>query len=199
MVQKIAITGGIGSGKSCVLEEIKKHGYEGFSCDEIYKEVIRQKEYVEKIKDVFPSVVKNGKDGEGIDRKELSRIVFQDEEALKQLNEIAHPLIMSALERKMNAAQGEYVFAEVPLLFEGNYQDIFDRVIVVLRDKKLRIEAIVRRDGVETREAELRIERQFDYEKNAVALSKRYFIFENNYGIDELKKWVDEWIKAVCK
>ena len=199
MVQKIAITGGIGSGKSCVLEEIKKHGYEGFSCDEIYKEVIRQKEYVEKIKDVFPSVVKNGKDGEGIDRKELSRIVFQDEGALKQLNEIAHPLIMSALERKMNAAQGEYVFAEVPLLFEGNYQDIFDRVIVVLRDKKLRVEAIVRRDGVETREAELRIERQFDYEKNAVALSKRYFIFENNYGIDELKKWVDEWIKAVCK
>ncbi len=199
MIQKIAITGGIGSGKSCVLEEIKKHGYEGSSCDEIYKEVIHQKEYVEKIKGVFPSAVKKGEDGEEIDRKELSRIVFQDEGALKQLNEIAHPLIMSALEKKMNAAQGEYVFAEVPLLFEGNYQDIFDRVIVVLRDKKLRVEAIVRRDGVETREAELRIERQFDYEKNAVAFSKRYFIFENNYGIDELKKWVDEWIKAVCK
>ena len=59
-MKKIAITGGIGSGKSTVIELIKDQGFPVFSCDEIYKEIIVSKEYIQKIQENFPTAVKNG-------------------------------------------------------------------------------------------------------------------------------------------
>ena len=68
-MKKIAITGGIGSGKSLVGSYLKKQGYPVFSCDEIYKEIFDTNEYVQLIERAFPSTVKDGK----IDRKILSQ------------------------------------------------------------------------------------------------------------------------------
>ena len=90
MVKKIAITGGIGSGKSLVLECIKEWGYPVFSCDEIYKELLQTKEFSQKITAAFPTCVKDEK----IDRKELANIVCNNKEQLELLNKISHPIIM---------------------------------------------------------------------------------------------------------
>ena len=54
---KIAITGGIGSGKSTAITHIEKLGYSVFSSDEVYKEIIRSKDYIQRIYSVFPEVV----------------------------------------------------------------------------------------------------------------------------------------------
>ena len=56
-------------------------------------------------------------------------------------------------------------FAEVPLLFESGTAQLFDRVIVVMRDLPARIRAVCERDGIGEREALLRVQSQFDYEK----------------------------------
>ena len=72
--KKIAITGGIGSGKSTVARIIKERGFPVFSCDEIYKDVIKSAEYIEKIAQIFPNAVKNNI----IDRQTLAKIVFSD-------------------------------------------------------------------------------------------------------------------------
>jgi len=160
-IKRIAITGGIGSGKSTVLNIIRKLGYAVFSCDEIYSKIVTSKEYINKIQELFPNVVKSGI----IDKKELSSIVFNDEKKRKQLNEVAHPLIMQALYKAMDSCAG-YAFAEIPLLFEGNYQSNFDLIIVIMRDEQERLDAIIHRDKITVREAKKRITSQFDYNSN---------------------------------
>ena len=178
---KIAITGGIGSGKSVVLEICRQLGYSTFSCDEIYKEIVNTDEYIQKIQQVFPSVVENGK----IDRASLANIIFRDKKARKDLNEIAHPLIMSVLLREMNACQG-VCFAEVPLLFEGNFVNLFDSIIVVQRNRLARKLAIQQRNGLSDVEAEERIKVQFDYDdlKNQEYLRQiNAYVLENEGGI----------------
>lgn len=159
-MKKIAITGGIGSGKSTVAIILKSWGYPVFSCDEIYQEVSTSPSYIDKIKDIFPSCVIDGK----IDRKLLSNFVFSKEENRKKLNAIAHPMIMDVLKEQMDSCKEKFVFAEVPLLFEGNFAHLFDEVIVVTRKKENRILAIMNRDHVDREEAERRLKSQFDYD-----------------------------------
>ena len=159
MTKKIAITGGIGSGKSTVLSLLKNGGYSVFSCDEIYKQLLLDREYIEKIEKLFPSAVQNGQ----IDRQILANIVFKDKHALEILNGVAHPLIMERLYENMQNCTDMLAFAEVPLLFEGNYQSRFDAVIVVQRAKEERLVAIMERDCLNREEAMQRISAQFDY------------------------------------
>ena len=110
---KIAITGGIGSGKSTAIAHIKELGYPVFSSDEIYRDILRSKAYIQKIRSVFPEVVKEVE----IDRKALASVVFSNDQAREQLNSIAHPMIMEKLLSEMNSTNSSLVFAEVPLLF----------------------------------------------------------------------------------
>ena len=185
---KIAITGGIGSGKSLVGQYLKAKGYPVFSCDEIYKEVITLPVYIKKIGEAFPDCIQN----EGIDRKILAKIVFDNKEKLRLLNSIAHPLIMEKLFEYMNNSQNELVFAEVPLLFEGNHESSFDKVIVITREQESRIQSIMERDSISREEALKRMQVQFDYSKLKNNASTKSFILENNASTDQLENCLNE-------
>lgn len=159
MQKKIAITGGIGSGKSLASAIVAKMGYPVFSCDTINAELLQDSSYIEKIQRAFPDCVVDGK----IDKSLLKSIVFYNEDALKTLNTIAHPMIMERLNTALNACQDKLVFAEVPLLFEEGYEEEFDEIIVILRDMHTRIDAVKKRDGLAEEEIKNRIAAQFDY------------------------------------
>lgn len=186
--QKIAVTGGIGSGKSTICEILKTHGYPVFSCDAIYGELQQTKDYIEKLQKAFPNVVKEGK----IDKKILSAVVFENPDELKRLNAISHPLIMQELNRRMDNCSSRLVFAEVPLLFEGGYQNQFDRVIVVSRGEKARITSVIRRDGLTETDVKKRIKNQFDYSNLKTAAPTQDFskicILENKEDFLALEK-----------
>ena len=170
MKKKIAITGGIGSGKSEAIKIIKELGFSVFSCDEIYKEVILSKEYVQEIEKNFPTCVKSGK----IDRTELANIVFNQPEKRDLLNRIAHPLIMKELLSKMQQIPDDFIFAEVPLLFEGGYESLFDYIFIITRSKKERIHSVTKRDNLSKEEILKRIDSQFNYnEENLKEVTKR--------------------------
>lgn len=189
MKKRIAITGGIGSGKSSVLRMFGEMGYPIFSCDEIYREIIDTPAYIQKIKDVFPECIVEGK----IDKKLLSNAVFNNEEKLALLNSIAHPLIMERLLLRMDECAGETVFAEVPLLFEGNYENLFDKVIVVVRNKEKRIQSVIERDHISLNEVTARISSQFDFEdpKNKNRLKNANVIFlKNEEDLSSLKNQI---------
>lgn len=187
----VAVTGGIGSGKSTLCSMLKSKGYPVFSCDEIYKQVIVSPDFVAKIEKAFPSAVQNGK----IDRKTLSEIVFDDEGALATLNALSHPAVMENLKAEMQKSESEVVFAEVPLLFEGNYQKRFDFVLIVEREEDSRISAVVKRDDT-TKEAVLkRIASQIDHSK--IASSDAVFKLNNDGDLQGLENRLDDFLDKI--
>ena len=141
---KIAVTGGIGSGKSTVCNLIAKLGYPVYSCDEIYAELFVSGAFLKEIIAEFGDKVADGKGR--IDRKKLAAEVFSDDSKLERLNAITHPAIFSEMFRRAEERKG-LVFFEVPVLFEGGYQKLFDEIIVVMRDMADRVECIKKRDG----------------------------------------------------
>ena len=194
MGKKIAITGGIGSGKSTVSNILKDKGYPVYSCDEIYAELVNSKIYIDEIKEVFPTAVKQGK----IDKKCLAEIIFSDKQKRTRLNKIAHPLIMQTLLARMNENDSQIVFAEVPLLLEGNFENLFDKTIVVLRSREERIRSICTRDGIPPEKAEERLNAQFDYDaiESKNRLQKLGAIFIENIGdVSALKNSVNVTLK----
>ncbi|MDE6597362.1 MAG: dephospho-CoA kinase [Clostridia bacterium] len=174
---KVAITGGIGSGKSVVASIIAEQGYNVVSCDEIYKNLLQDKNFLKVLSAEFACVL----DGV-LDRKKLSKIVFNDAEKLKKLNYLTHPVIMQTALSKM---QGDGInFCEVPLLFEGGYEKLFDKVIVVLRDTAARINSVAVRDNIDVSAVEKRISNQIDYDNYDFT---NYYVLHNNGSIDKLR------------
>lgn len=185
MKKKIAITGGIGSGKSEIGKLLRALNYPVFSCDEIYKNLINDVEYLEALKKVFPLAVNDGK----LDKTYLSNVVFSDKTARERLNLLAHPCIMETIFKEMDEVKRDLVFAEVPLLFEGGYQKDFDYILVVMREKEKRIQAICNRDDMQREQALNRICSQYDYDldKNDYLKKSNVFILKNNTDIHSLK------------
>ena len=87
----------------------------------------------------------------------------------------------------------ELVFAEVPLLFEGNYQELFDFVIVIERDIAKRIESVKTRDGLSDEQILNRIQSQFDYSKikeTEYFKNGKIIEIDNNGGVEDLNEKV---------
>ena len=190
---KVAITGGIGSGKSTVSKYISDLGYPVFSCDEIYKKIYATDDFQNRLEVAFPTCLKNGK----VDKSLLAQLVFSHSSALRQLNRLSHPPIMAELFLQMQAAESELVFAEVPLLMEENLDEDFDFVIVVLRDKEQRINAICNRDQTSRAAAEARMKNQWNYdlpENKAKLLQDKFFVVENNATERHLQSNVEKII-----
>ena len=131
---KVAVTGGIGAGKSEFMRAVKELGIRTYSADEINAELLSDKRYIEKLSEAFPLAVKDGK----VDKSVLREEVFSDEKKRKTLNALAHPEIR----RQIEEITGDAV-VEVPLLFESGMTDLFDRVIVVTAGEDVRINRIV--------------------------------------------------------
>lgn len=193
-MKKIAITGGIGSGKSTVSEIIRKMGYVVVSADKVYSELLLNEDFVKEICELM-NISPIEKDGRiTIDRKALSALVFSDKTQLSRLNDFTHPRIMDEIFRRSEGVEPLF-FAEVPLLFERGYETEFDNVFVVRRQLDLRLSGTAKRD--DKTEAEIRkvIDNQFDYEGNKSGYKS--IIIENNGTIQELETEVSEAVKRL--
>ena len=179
---KIAVTGGIGSGKSSLCKLLKELQFPVFSCDEIYRTLQTSEQYLASLENAFTGVVENGK----LNREKLSSIVFSNPTALQKLNELSHPLIMERLHSEMDKSSSVVVFAEVPLLFEGNFQSQFDFVFVVLRNQDERIRSVSLRDGLNETQVLARIQNQFDYQ--SLKEEGNIFFLKNDETISTLKE-----------
>ena len=188
---RVAVTGGIGSGKSTVLRLIGELGYPVFSADAIGRRIYEDEAVLRAVRARFPRCMC----GDAVDRKALSKVVFSDPEALQALDGITHPAIMRRLRDAMDAAPGPLAFAEVPLLFESGTEGDFDRVIVVRRPKEARIRSVVERDGLTRAEVLARMQNQFDYEKNSL---DGHTVIENDSGLAALRAEVERVVHAIA-
>ena len=174
---KIAVTGGIGSGKTAAMKLLAKMGYPVFSCDKISRELWRRKSYCNLLAERFPACTERGE----IDKSKLSALVFSDERARKELESLSHHLIMQRLMQRME--RFPVSFAEVPLLFEGGYEGLFDRVILIKREEERRIASVITRDRLTEEEVKQRISAQLT---DAEREKRDVIVIENNGSLEEL-------------
>jgi dephospho-CoA kinase len=144
---RVALTGGIGSGKSEVAKILGELGAYIVDTDTLAREAVAPySDGLMQIARAWPHVVR----GNALDRAALGEIVFSDPEARARLNAIVHPHVRRlALERERLAAPGQIVVHVVPLLFETNYLEGVDKSIVVVAPDEARIARIVSRDGLD--------------------------------------------------
>lgn len=195
---KIAITGGIGSGKSTAAKILQEIGFTCFSADKIYNDLLKNEEFVISLSEymgVTPIIV----DGKSeLNKKAVSDLVFSDKNALKRLNEYTHPVVMKILADKISRAESEkIVFAEIPILFEEGYDKLFDYVFVIKRKFDVRLINTMSRDGKSEEEVRKVVKSQFDYEK--ILQSDNVFIVDNNGSLDDLKEKLFKIINDIDK
>jgi dephospho-CoA kinase len=137
----VALTGGIGAGKSVALEAFARHGAATRSSDEIVHELLRDDPDVRReLVDRFgPDVIGD----EGADRAAIARVVFNDPEQLEWLERLLHPRVVqqhARWEEELAAASNPPPVAvtEVPLLYETGGNERFDQVVVITASPELR-------------------------------------------------------------
>ena len=176
---RIAIAGGIGSGKSLVTKFLRELGAKVVVADEVKSELLKDPEYVALIAHNFPSAVNNNV----INRKELASIVYSDEGKRQLLMSLAHPRIFV----KMLSAypESKVVFYEVPLLAKS--KALFDQVWFVDADVDSRIARVVARDNV----TEAYAKRVIELQKGEDTMrDKATCVIANNAGPEELREQV---------
>ncbi len=185
--KRIAITGGIGSGKSTAVSMLKELGYKTLSSDEIVWELYKTRRVKKLLKNTFPTAV-NGIFKLTINKAELTRVAFSTKENHKKLTELITPLVMKEIDRKTKNLNG-VIFVEVPLLFECGYQNLFDGVWVITRPIEARIASVKTRSNLTEERILERVSSQVDYDNMDLS---SYTIIENDKGERELKRKIQE-------
>lgn len=154
----VGLTGGIGSGKSTVINYFKELGITCYQADDEAKKLMNSdKGLIKKIKNSFgDSIYINSK----LDRKKLSAIVFTDKQKLELLNSIVHPYVNRHFENYCKGLEDIYIIKEVAIIFEIATQNRFDKIILVRAPKEDRVKRIINRDKCNRQDAINRINNQ---------------------------------------
>ena len=140
----VALTGGIGSGKSTVGQIFAQLGAIVIDSDQLARDVIERgsigfNEVVAKFGD---EILKNGE----IDRQILASLIFKDPAKRSELEQITHPLIRKAFAKMVsNASPDSIVINQIPLLVESNHDYKFDHIITVSASESIRSERLIKR------------------------------------------------------
>lgn len=166
---KIGITGGIGGGKSVFSRYLMRRGELVYDTD-LEAKILQNydAELIAATKAEFGDDIYND---EGLDRKRLASIVFSQPERLKTLTNLVHPAVKADFVRWAEAnSERKFLFMECAVLFEGNFVDYVDKVVVVTADEQIRIERVMRRDNISEEQVRARIKNQInEAEKKAHA------------------------------
>ncbi len=188
----IAITGGIGSGKSVALDTLKSAGFFTLSCDQIVKDLYKTHAVKKVLKDIFPTAV-SGEKRLTVNTKKIADITFFDKQKHSELTSAITPLVLDEVIKRANRKKG-LIFVEVPLLFECGYQDKFDGVIVIKRDLNARIESVKKRSNLTQEQILARINAQVDYCKLKLS---NYIVITNDGDINHLKNSILDLAKSL--
>ncbi len=191
----VGLTGGIGSGKSTVAAMLAARGAEIIDGDVIVRELQRPGSPVlALIGERFGDGVL---DGDQLDRQALADIVFNDPEALSDLNGIVHPPLGEEIQRRVEAARDSdrIVVLDFPLLAEKPRSDL-DATIVVDVDEELAIERLVSWRGMDEADANARIANQASRERRRAIATH---VIDNSGDLAELAVRVDAvWADLVA-
>ncbi|MDR1790810.1 MAG: dephospho-CoA kinase [Propionibacteriaceae bacterium] len=189
---RIAVTGGIGSGKSVVAERLKELGAVVIDYDDLARQAVAPgTPGLAAVIAEFGAGVQ-APDG-SLDRKALGEIIFNDPDARRRLNAIVHPFVFLLAQHAELQAMGQYklVVHEIPLLVESGLADRFDEVIVVDAEPEQQLARVIARDGLSVAQARARLSAQATRAQRLQAATRVI----HNYGtLADLADQVDDLV-----
>lgn len=197
-ILKIAVTGGAGSGKTSVCNRLKELGVKVISADEMARDAVApgSKALTKIIRFFGEKVVLS--DGT-LNRKILRRMITDDDDARLNLERFLHHEITELIQKNIVCAEKEgcqIVVIEVPLLFELDMKERFDRVVVVGADKELRVKRLMERDQTSRDAAENLINVQMPDEEK---VDRADYVVWNESSMEKLVESVDVLFKNLTK
>ncbi len=193
---KVAICGGIGSGKSTVCQMFAERGIALYDSDSRAKMLMNESV---SLREALIALFGEGcyVDGE-LNRPYLAQRVFGSEEQLAKLNSIVHPAVKEDFISWTEEQEGDYCILESAILFESGFDKLVDKTVAVLAPMSLRIERAMQRDGASREQVEARIRAQMsddelvaradfsivnihleDVEKDVAELNHRFKVLNN--------------------
>ena len=191
----IGVTGGVGAGKSTVLNYLeKRYGAKLILADLVGHEVMEPgHEAYEQVVKVFGQEIVS--EDKTIDRKTLGAIVFADEKKRMILNRIIHPAVRQEILRRLEEAELlhlSYVVVEAALFLEENYDAFCDETWYIYTDEKIRRQRLKESRGY----SDERIDQIFRSQKTHEEFQKRcLFMIDNNGSEEETFRQIDRRMK----
>jgi dephospho-CoA kinase len=192
----LGVTGGIATGKSTVASMFRELGAPVIDFDVLARRVVEpDKPAWEDIVAYFGEEILL--EDRSLDRKKLSGIVFKNAEKRRKLEGFIHPRAgdeyAKEVERFASADPNAIIQAVIPLLFEANMQDMFEKTLLVYTPRATQIERLVLRDGISEEEAARILDAQLPIDEK-VGLAD--FVINNEKGLDETREQVEAlWTK----
>ena len=188
----IGITGSSGAGKSTICAILKKeYNVKIINADQIAKRLSNKgTNYMNDIINTFGNdiVDEQGK----LKRKKLAKIIYNDPEKRKKLNNCTFKYIKKEIEEEIDKIKEDVtIIIDAPLLFECGLEKLCDKVIGVISKRDLQIERIVARDNIDYEQAESRLNAQED---NEFYIKRCDVIIENNNDIEDIEKKISNII-----
>ncbi len=191
---KVAVTGGIGSGKSLFCKFLEELNYHVIHADDLGKEILVNDKEVKK--EIISEFGKNSYDGEKLNRKYLAEEVFNYPENVLKINSIIHPRVISDTIKLMDEylMENNIVFSEAALIYEADMENLFDYVVLITADEKIRMKRKKESDNLSETDF---IKRQNNQIPDEEKMKRADFIFKNNGTKEELKLKVNLLLKIL--
>lgn len=191
---KVALTGGIGSGKSTVAALFADRGVPVFEADKAGALLYGQPQFCEAVARLLGNQILL--DSGGVDRRKVADIVFQDQSKLAQLNALVHPMVMAQFESFCHQhSTADVVLMECAILYEYGLERYFDAVVMVYLDKDERVRRSALRDHVDPKRIQIRIANQMSDEEK---LDRSQYVILNYEG-NPRGRQVDEVLARLRK
>ena len=188
----LGITGGVATGKTTVVDMLAELGAAVIDFDILARRVVEpDKPAWKEIVSYFGEQVLQ--ENRELDRKKLSRIVFQDRQKRKKLEGFIHPRTLEEFIKQVaDIAQktpGAIIPVDVPLLIELNWQYLFHKIVVVLVSQEKQIERLIKRDNISPEEARNILSAQLPIDEKAGYAD---FVIDNGDSLQETKAQVEK-------
>jgi dephospho-CoA kinase len=195
----VGLTGGIACGKSTVARLFVKNGAHLIDFDLLAHKVQEPgKPAWQRVVDYFGKEILHA--DERIDRVKLSSIVFADKNKLNKLNKIVHPFVYQEWQHQLNKISRKeehaIVLSDIPLLFEGKKQYLFDLTILVIIEPEEQIRRLIARNHISREEAQKRLKSQMPISKKKNLAD---IIIDNMESISETEKIVNKVWRELVK